>query len=217
MSTVLPADFLKQIEHLQIFIAEELRTARRFLRKAGYQKNFDDVIFYELNEHTPAHKMAEFLSKINEGDIGLLSEAGSPCVADPGSAIVRLAHQRGIPVVPMVGPSSILLALTASGLNGQSFAFHGYLPVDASARKKRIKDLEVSAIKYHQTQMFIETPYRNNHLLTAICEVCQPNTLVCVACNITQEDEFIVTRPVSAWKQNLPDLHKKNTVFLIGK
>ncbi len=214
---VLPADFTNIINQINIFIVEELRTARRFLRAAGYTKNFDDVTFYVLNEHTKQQDAGTFLDKIEEGHIGLLSEAGVPCVADPGALVVNMAHRKNIQVVPMVGPSSILLALMASGMNGQSFTFHGYLPIEQHSRDKKIKDIEGWMLKSGQTQIFIEVPYRTNSMLQALCQVCNAGTLICVASNITQDDEFIKTKTVAAWKKNMPDLHKKNTVFLIGR
>jgi 16S rRNA (cytidine1402-2'-O)-methyltransferase len=156
------------------------------------------------------------LDAISEGPIGLLSEAGVPCVADPGSAIVALAHQRHIPVVPLVGPSSILLALMASGLNGQNFCFNGYLPVDKKDRERKLKELEQQAIRQNQTQIFIETPYRNNHLLESILAVCSPSTRIGIAANITQGNAIHQTKTVAEWRKQTMDLHKQNTVFLIG-
>ena len=216
VSDVLPANFSQQINALKTFIVEDLRTARRFLRSAGYTQNFDDVKFLVLNEHTDISEIETYLNTISEGSIGLLSEAGVPCVADPGSEIVALAHRKNIPVVPLVGPSSILLALMASGLNGQNFCFNGYLPVDKHAREKKLKDLEQRAIRENQTQIFIETPYRNNHLLESILAVCNPSTRVGIAANITQENAIHQTKSVAEWLKQKIDLHKQNAVFLIG-
>jgi 16S rRNA (cytidine1402-2'-O)-methyltransferase len=212
----LPANFSQHINTLNIFIVEELRTARRFLRSAGYTQNFDEVTFFVLNEHTKNSEIETYLDAISKGSIGLLSEAGVPCVADPGSEIVALAHRKNIPVVPMVGPSSILLALMASGLNGQNFSFNGYLPTDKKERERRLKELEQRAIRENQTQIFIETPYRNNHLLESILTVCNPNTLVGIAANITQDNAIHQTKTVAEWKKESIDLHKQNVVFLIG-
>lgn len=216
VSDVLPASFSQQINSLKIFIVEELRTARRFLRSAGYTLNFDEVKFFVLNEHTNFSEIENYLDAISEGSIGLLSEAGVPCVADPGSEIVALAHRKNIPVVPMVGPSSILLALMASGLNGQNFCFNGYLPVEKKEREHKLKDLEKQAIQKNQTQIFIETPYRNNHVFESILNVCNPSTRIGIAANITQDNAVHQTKTVAEWKKQTIDLHKQNAVFLIG-
>ncbi|MCL2682083.1 MAG: SAM-dependent methyltransferase [Bacteroidales bacterium] len=216
VSDVLPANFSQHINTLKTFIVEELRTARRFLRSAGYTQNFDDVTFFVLNEHIDTREIESYLDIISEGSIGLLSEAGVPCVADPGSAIVALAHRKNIPVVPLVGPSSILLALMASGLNGQNFCFNGYLPVDKKERERKLKELEQQAIQKNQTQIFIETPYRNNHLFESILSVCNPSTKVGIAANITQSNAVHQTKTVAEWKKQTMDLHKQNCVFLIG-
>ena len=206
------------IYSLNIFIVENLRTARRFLRKIGYKKDFGEVKFYELNKHTDSTKINNFLDPALKGEnIGLISEAGTPCVADPGSEIVLLAHRLSIDIIPLVGPSSIILALMASGFNGQSFVFHGYLPIDKKQRSSRIKELENNAYKLQQTQIFIEAPYRNNQLFQSIIENCSGETLVCIAVDITNtETEFIKTKNVKDWKKNKPpDLHKKPVVFLL--
>ena len=202
-----------------IFIVEELRTARRFLRKAGYSADFNDVDFHVLNEHTKENEAVHYLDGIEEGkDVGLLSEAGLPCVADPGMMVVSMAQQRGIEVVPLVGPSSILLSLMASGLNGQTFAFVGYLPVDKAGRSDAIRRLERTAQKEGQTQIFIEAPYRNNQMLETLCSVCRPDTMICVACDLTMPTQMVRTATARQWgKMRLSvDLHKRNTVFLIG-
>ena len=217
VSDVLPANFSKQINALKTFIVEELRTARRFLRSAAYTQNFDEVKFFLLNEHTDIRKAGTYLDTISEGSIGLLSEAGVPCVADPGSVIVALAHQKNIPVVPLVGPSSVLLALTASGLNGQNFCFNGYLPVDKKEREQKLKGLEQQALRQNQTQIFIETPYRNNHMLESILRVCSPDTREGIAANITQSNAIHQTKTVAEWRKLTIDLHKQNAVFLIGR
>ncbi len=216
VSDVLPASFAERINTLSTFIVEEVRTARRFLRSAGYTRNFDEVKFFVLNEHTDLREIGNYLKTISEESIGLLSEAGVPCVADPGSTIVALAHQKNIPVVPIVGPSSILLALMASGLNGQNFCFNGYLPIDKKDRERKLKDLEQQAFRHNQTQIFIETPYRNNHLLESILNVCNPTTRIGIAANITQENALHQTKTVAEWRKQTIDLHKQNAVFLIG-
>ena len=216
ISDVLSANFTKHINTLNIFIVEELRTARRFLRSAGYTRNFDEVKFFVLNEHTDIGEIETYLDLISESSIGLLSEAGVPCVADPGSIIVELAHRKNIPVVPWIGPSSILLALMASGLNGQNFCFNGYLPIDKKEREKKLKELEQRAIRENQTQIFIETPYRNNHLLESILSVCNSSTRVGIAANITQKNALHQTKTVAEWRRKTIDLHKQNVVFLMG-
>lgn len=209
---------IRVIQSLDLFIVEELKTARRFLRKAGYDRNFDEVTFFVLNEHSTADQLPGMLIPIEKGrNAGLLSEAGMPCIADPGSSLVALAHRQQIEVTPLPGPNSITLALAASGLNGQNFAFHGYLPVDKKARDNKIKELEKISNDTGQTQIFMEAPYRNLKLAEAITRVCHRTTLLCIASHITAEDEFIRTMPVSEWTGNLPSIHKKPTIFLIGK
>ena len=206
------------INSLDNFIVEELRTARRFLKKIGYTKNFDNVNLSILNEHTDIKDIYDYLNPVDKGEnIGLLSEAGVPCVADPGSEIVKIAHQKKISIIPLIGASSILLSLMASGFNGQNFAFLGYLPVKKSERINKLKKIEKKIYQDNQTQIFIEAPYRNNQMLESIFSVCDKNTLLCIAKNITLETEFIKTKTVSEWKKNPPDLHKQNTVFLLYK
>lgn len=199
---------------------EELRTARRFLKKAGYPHAIDDTEFHLLNEHTTHGEIGGYLDAIDRGEnVGLLSEAGLPCVADPGAMIVRVAQRRGIEVVPLVGPSSLMLALMASGLNGQSFAFNGYLPVERNQRAGAIRRLEERAHREHQTQIFIEAPYRNNQLLEALITVLQPNTSICVACDLTLPTQQIRTLTAMQWQKERAkvNLHKRNTVFLLGE
>ncbi len=199
---------------------EELRTARRFLKKAGYPHAIDDTEFHLLNEHTTHGEIGGYLDAIDRGEnVGLLSEAGLPCVADPGAMIVRVSQRRGIEVVPLVGPSSLMLALMASGLNGQSFAFNGYLPVERNQRAGAIRRLEERAHREHQTQIFIEAPYRNNQLLEALSTVLQPNTSICVACDLTLPTQQIRTLTAKQWKKERAkvNLHKRNTVFLLGE
>ncbi len=208
---------LEILQHIDTFIVEELRTARRFLRKAGYMKDFETVTFHVLNEHTPDHEAMEMLEKAGNGQhIGLLSEAGLPCIADPGNIVVRLAHRKGIRVIPLTGPSSIMLALMASGFNGQNFAFHGYLPVKPNERIKALRNLEHIVAGSDQTQIFIETPYRNLAMLESIVKTCHPNLMLCIAADLTLETEWIRSLPIRDWKNQKPDLHKRPAVFLLG-
>jgi len=199
-----PAFNAEIINTIDTYIVEELRTARRFLRYAGIQKKIDELEFFELNEHTQGVELNEYLQPCLEGrNVGLMSEAGVPCVADPGNKAVEKAHQLGIEVVPLIGPSSIILALMGSGLNGQNFTFHGYLPVEPYDREKRLKTIESVAIKTGQTQLFIETPYRNVKMMQTLLGVLRPQTRICLASNITCPDELIKTHTVAEWKQLL--------------
>jgi 16S rRNA (cytidine1402-2'-O)-methyltransferase len=214
----LPSFNLEIISRLDEFIVEEERTARRFLRSIGYSRSFDEVTLHLLNEHTKDEETSAYLQSVKAGrDIGLLSEAGTPCIADPGSAIVRQAHLAGITVVPLIGPNSLLLALMASGMNGQHFTFHGYLPAKTDERAQKLKSLEKEAYMQHVTHLFIETPYRNMALLESIIQYCRPSTLLCIACDITLETEFIATKTVGEWKKKLPALGKRPAVFLIAE
>lgn len=216
----LPEGNLGLLATCHTFIVEELRTARRFLKRAGYPHAIDDTTFYELNEHTSPEEIGHYLDAIERGEnIGLLSEAGLPCVADPGAMITKVAQRRGIEVVPLVGPSSLMLALMASGFNGQSFAFNGYLPVDKSRRSAAIKHLEERLHREHQTQIFIEAPYRNNQMLEALSSVLQPSTMICVACDLTLPTQYIRSLSAAKWQKEREkiNLHKRNTVFLIGE
>lgn len=216
----LPAQNIELLATCHTFIVEELRTARRFLKKVGYPHAIDDTTFHVLNEHTTHEEIGNYLDAIEKGEnVGLLSEAGLPCVADPGAMITRVAQRRGIEVVPLVGPSSLMLALMASGFNGQNFAFNGYLPVGKSRRAAAIRHLEERLHREHQTQMFIEAPYRNNQLLEALSTVLQPNTMICVACDLTLPTQYIRSLSAARWKKEkeVIDLHKRNTVFLIGE
>jgi 16S rRNA (cytidine1402-2'-O)-methyltransferase len=213
----LPSHHLLYLKATKYYIVEELRSARRFLRKADPGIVIDDLSFSLLNEHTAAGDLIQLLGPLNRGeDVILLSEAGLPCVADPGAQLVALAHEAGIRVIPLVGPSSIYLALMASGMNGQNFAFHGYLPVDKRERSSRIRQLESDAWQKDQTQIFIETPYRNRQMLDTLLQVCRPDTRICIAANLTQPGEWIRSQRVEKWKkETLPDLNKKPAVFLI--
>jgi 16S rRNA (cytidine1402-2'-O)-methyltransferase len=215
---VFPQLNTKIIYSLDIFIVEELKTARRFLRKVGFKKPFEEVTLHLLNEHTDLSKIGSYLDEAENGrDIGLFSEAGTPCIADPGSGIVKIAHKRNIRVVPLTGPSSIMLALMASGFNGQNFAFAGYLPIDKKQAANRIKEIEKKAWHNDQTQIFIETPYRNNRLFDILLNTCSDDTLLCIASGLTSENEFIKTLSVGDWKKQKPELHKIPAVFLMYK
>lgn len=216
VASVLPEGTLGIIRKLDSFIVEEIRTARRFLIKSGVETPIDNLTFQVFNEHSNDQELHEYLSGALEGrDTGLLSEAGVPCVADPGALIVKVAHELGIRVVPLTGPSSILLALMASGFNGQSFAFVGYLPADKLMRARKIKELEKNILEKDQTQIFIETPYRNLHLFETLVGTCRPDTQLCIATDISGSAEMIKTLPVYGWKKLKPDIHKKPTIFLL--
>jgi 16S rRNA (cytidine1402-2'-O)-methyltransferase len=215
---VLPAYNIQLLQRLDVFVVEELRTARRFLRKCGYTKDFDSTTFHILNEHTPEHDILSFLEQAKLGmDTGLLSEAGCPAVADPGSMVVKLAQELGIRIVPLSGPSSIIMALMASGFNGQNFTFHGYLPVKEPDRIKRIREIERDSLKTGQTHIFIEAPYRNKHMIDSLLSSCGNDTMLCIASNISLSDESVITAPVGRWKKMNPDPGKKPTVFLLSR
>ncbi|MYM74215.1 SAM-dependent methyltransferase [Duganella sp. FT134W] len=221
LASVLPEQVQRITSQLDYFVAENAKTARAFLKLVGARhplcKPMQEIKIAELNVNTPAAALADLLAPLLAGqDGGLVSEAGVPAVADPGADLVRLAHQHKIPVRPLVGPSSLLLAVMASGLNGQSFAFNGYLPTDAAQRDKRIKELELRSRKEKQTQLFIETPYRNAAMLEALVAACAPGTLVCVATDLSLPSETIRTMTAAQWKTApAPDFHKKPTVFLL--
>ena len=207
------------IDSLDYFIVENVRSARRFLSKAGIARKIDELEFVELNEHTVAGAAVEAMVRpIEQGrSAGVISEAGVPGVADPGALVVEACHRRGIRVVPLVGPSSILLAMMASGLNGQSFAFNGYLPVKPPERSKALKALERRAHAEHQSQIFIEAPYRNVKLMEQMLQVCATDTRLTVACDITSPEELIRTLPIKAWRaEGVPDIAKRPTIFIIG-
>ncbi len=205
---------LQRLEHL---IVETPKQARRFLQACGIRLSERRIQFYVLDEHTLDSALPAMLDPLRDGaDVGLLSDAGCPAIADPGAKLVRLAHTLGIEVMPLVGPSSIALALMASGLNGQRFAFHGYLPVEAHARTRALRTLEKNAATGQQTQIFIETPYRNNQLFAAIIQTCAPNSLLTLAVDLTLPNQFIRTRPIAAWKKDGVDLHRRPAVFLLG-
>lgn len=215
---VLPAYNRDVINGIKHFIVENIRTARRFLKKTEPAIDIDSLTFYELNKHTDRNQIDTYLKPLDVGvNVGIISEAGCPAIADPGADIVAIAQSGNYDVVPLVGPSSILLSLMASGFNGQSFAFHGYLPIEASERVRKIKQLEQRIYNEHQTQLFIETPYRNLKLVEDIIRNCNPNTKMCIAMNITCDNEFIKTHSVKEWKNKLPDMNKKPCIFLLYK
>ncbi len=206
------------INHINEYIVENSKTARRFLKEAGLKTPQSELIIHDYGKHNRDSNINEFFIGLLDGkDVGLMSEAGCPGIADPGAEIVAFAHQKGIKVIPLVGPSSILLALMASGFNGQSFTFHGYLPIDKVQRANKIKELEALAERYNQTQIFIETPFRNNPMLEEILRSCKPETRLCIACDLTSEDEFIQTKSIGEWKSQIPELHKRPAIFLLYK
>lgn len=204
------------INSISTYIVENEKTARKFLKEAGIKIPQSDLVIHDYGKHKRNDSMVPYFKELMTGkDVGLMSEAGCPGIADPGAEVVLEAHKRGIKVVPLVGPSSILLALMASGFNGQSFTFNGYLPIDKVERGKRIKELEQIAEKNKQTQLFIETPFRNNHLFEDVLKNTAAQTLLCVATNLTGEDEFVKTMSIGQWRQERIDLHKKPTIFLL--
>ncbi len=213
---VIPSHVRQCIANLAFFVVEHPKTARRFLTQISLQRPIQDIVFQTLDKHTPANELETLLEPIYAGDdLGLLSEAGCPAIADPGANLVRIAHEKQIQVVPLVGPSSILLALMASGLNGQYFSFHGYLPIDKVSCIEKIAKIESASLKYNQTQIFIETPYRNKKLFELLITHCQGKTRLCIASNLTLPNEVIKTRTIKDWQVNLPDFEKKPTVFLL--
>lgn len=219
VADVTPASNQAIINSLDYFIVENTRSARRFLSKSGYARAIDDATFVELNEHTTSPtEIAKMIEPLKAGcSAGVISEAGVPAVADPGQAVVELCHKHNIRVVPLVGPSSILMAVMASGLSGQSFAFNGYLPIKEPERSKTIKRLESRARAEHQSQLFIEAPYRNVKLLEQMLKTLNPDTRLCIACDITSQSEFIRTQSVAQWqKSSLPDIQKRPAIFIIG-
>lgn len=215
---VLPAGNTAVVRELRHFIVENVRSARRFLKKCDRNINIDELTFYELNEHTDPREVATYLTALAEGHaMGVISEAGCPAVADPGADVVALAQRQGYRVIPLVGPSSILMGLMASGFNGQSFAFTGYLPIDGKARSRRLKEMEHRIMHEDQTQIFIETPYRNNSLLAELVRTLPKQLRLCVASDITGPQEHIVTRTVAQWGAEKVDLPKVPTIFLLYK
>ena len=214
---VLPDAVFETVSRLDTFAVEELRTARRFLSAAGLKGRIDSLELYELNEHSTAQDAERCLKPLLEGkDVGLLSEAGLPAVADPGAALVRLAHEHDIEVIPLTGPSSLMLALMSSGMNGQNFAFNGYLPVKPQQRKESLRKLERLSAQTGQTQILIETPYRNDAMLADMLEVCKDTTHICIAADITLPTQYIRTRTVAMWKKSPVTVGKRPCVFIIS-
>ena len=216
LNRIIPLDVLSIIRDIKHFIVENERTARRFLKLVDKSINIDELTFYLMDKHTKDEEFIRYFGPIAKGfDIGVLSEAGCPGIADPGGEVVRIAHTKGIKVMPLVGPSSILLALISSGMNGQNFAFNGYLPIDSGERSKVIKSLEARSKRENQTQIFIETPFRNNKFFEELIKTCMPTTRICVAADITLDSEYIVTQTAQEWKKKVPDLNKRPAIFLI--
>ena len=215
---VIPGPVLEILGHIGTFVVEEARTARRYLSKAGLKGHIDGLEFHELNEHTSREEIEGYLSLFDGGnDVALISEAGLPAVADPGAQLVALAHRHGISVIPLVGPSSLMLALMSSGLNGQSFAFCGYLPAKRDERRSKLKSIEKISAASGQTQIFIETPYRNHRLIDDLVRHCRPATRLCVACDISCPTEEIHTRTIAEWSKARYDIQKRPAIFLIYK
>lgn len=215
---ILPAYNTGVITAIKFFIVENIRTARRFIKKCNPQINIDELTFFELNQHTSPEQIINFIQPLYDGnDVGVISEAGCPAIADPGADVVALAQAKQFRVIPLTGPSSILLALMASGFNGQSFAFAGYLPIQPNERVKTLKKLENRVYSENQSQLFIETPYRNMKMFEDIISVCQPDTKLCVAADITLASEFIRTKKIKEWKKQAPDLNKRPCIFILYK
>ncbi|MFO7872923.1 MAG: SAM-dependent methyltransferase [Bacteroidales bacterium] len=217
INAVWPAAHHALINRLRYYIVENIRTARRFLKKTGYEGTFEEVTFYLLDKHTPEREQTDFLQAAKQGhDIGLLSEAGCPGIADPGQMIVDSAHHMNIPVHPLVGPSSILLALMASGMNGQQFCFHGYLPISKKERIKKIRELEEMSRQSGATQIFMETPFRNNAMMEDLIKSGRPDSKLCVAADLTMDSEYIKNQTIRKWASTQwPDLHKRPAIFLL--
>ncbi|MCH5328217.1 MAG: SAM-dependent methyltransferase [Coprobacter sp.] len=215
---VLPPYNREIIASLTCFIVENVRTARRFLKRSNPDIDIDTLTFFTLNQHTPPAEVSGYLAPLEQGrSIGIISEAGCPAIADPGADVVAIAQRKGCRIVPLVGPSSILLSLMASGFNGQNFAFHGYLPIEPAERARTLKTLEQRIYSENQTQIFIETPYRNQKILDDFIRTCRPQTRLCVAADITCEGEYIRTLTLREWKSQHPDLHRKPCIFLLYK
>ena len=218
LDTVLPQSNIQIVREIKHFIVENVRSARRFLKKCDRSIGIDTLTFYELNRHTRIEDIPTMLTPLIGGEaMGIISEAGCPAIADPGADVVAIAQSRGLKVKPLVGPSSILMGLMGSGFNGQSFAFLGYLPIDAGQRTRKLKDMEQRIVREDQTQIFIETPYRNNALVAEICKVMPSHIKLCIATDITGAGERIITRGVKQWLNKLPDLNKVPTIFLLYK
>lgn len=213
---VIPAAVLERIQHITTYVVEEERTVRRYLSRAGLKGHIQELELHVLNEHTTVQEISAMGALFEDGrDVGLISEAGLPAVADPGSALVALCHEKGIEVVPMVGPSSLMLALMGSGMNGQSFAFCGYLPAKTDERRNAIRDIEKISASRKQSQIFIETPYRNDSLFNDLLQHCQASTRICIACNVTMPDAYIKTKTVAEWRKNKVEIGKRPCVFIL--
>ncbi|MGO4821518.1 MULTISPECIES: SAM-dependent methyltransferase [unclassified Flavobacterium] len=215
---VLPQTVKRTIDFIDHYIVENEKTARKSIKEVNPEKKQSELILFTLNKRTEVKEHLDFIKPLLEGkNVGLMSEAGCPGVADPGAVIVKLAHDKGIQVVPLVGPSSILLAMMASGMNGQSFTFHGYLPIEKDEKRASFKSLERISFEKNQSQIFIETPYRNNKLLEDLLQTLNPETHLCIATDITLPTEYIKTKKIAAWKKETIDLHKRPTIFIIHK
>jgi 16S rRNA (cytidine1402-2'-O)-methyltransferase len=218
LENVLPSGNAAVVVRLKHFIVENVRTARRFLKRVDREIDIDSLTFYELNQHTDAVQIGSFVQPLQQGfDMGVISEAGCPAVADPGADVVAVAQKMGARVVPMVGPSSILMSLMASGFNGQSFAFNGYLPIEKNERTQALRKLEQRIYAENQTQIFIETPYRNQQMVEELCRTLRPQAKLCIARDITGDGENIRTRALAEWKKSLPEIGKVPCIFLIFK
>ncbi len=211
---VIPAEVLACIQKLHIFAIENPQNTRRFLKKINKAIVLDELTFLELNEHTTQREIESYIPYLEKEDVGIISEAGCPGIADPGAELVALAHRHGYPVVPLVGPSSILLALIASGLNGQNFSFNGYLPIKQHERQKCLKNYERQSATENRTQIFIETPYRNQKLFEEMLHTLNPQTKLSIACDITNENEYIKTMKIQDWRKEKPEIHKRPAIFL---
>lgn len=213
---VMPLSVKKVVEHIDVFVVENEKSARRFIKKITPKKPQSSLTIRLLDKYADAFEVRHYLDDCQHGiSVGVLSEAGVPAIADPGAELVKLAHQKGIQVVPLVGPSSILMAMMGSGMNGQNFAFNGYLPIDKNERKKELKSLEKRSKEKNQSQMFIETPYRNQKMFADLTSVLSPETRLCIAMDITLPSEYIRTHRIEKWKQLLPDLHKRPAIFIL--
>ncbi len=213
---IMPLYNAEVFNNIKYYIVENERTARRALAKMGHRQKISELIFFEIDKHNKTIEWDKFFNILKNGDnIAIMSEAGCPGIADPGDEIVKLAHKNDIKVVPLVGASSILLALMASGANGQNFKFNGYIPIKTYERKQKIKSMETAAIRFNETQIFIETPYRNMQLFTDIVDTCNSETLLTIACDLTIDNEFITTKNIKTWKMTQPDINKRQAVFVL--
>lgn len=212
---VIPGDVIDVIKNIRIFATENVKNTRRYLKKIDKAINIDELTFLDLNEHSDIKDIETYIPYLKDNDVGIISEAGCPGIADPGAELVALAHRHGYQVVPLVGPSSILLALIASGCNGQNFSFNGYLPVNRAERVKTLKNYEKQSSAENRTQIFIETPYRNLQLFEDIVSSLSPVTRLTVACDITTENEYIKTMQIKDWKHEKPDINKRPTIFIL--